>query len=319
MVPHALRALRANYPDLRISVLTRPLFAPLFDGLDVEIVAVDLNGRHKGFMGINRLAREVADLGVDCVADLHSMLRTRCLTSLLRVFHNIPSQTIRKGRISKWMRMDGGCKEVTKPLKHTVIRYCEVFSRLGFTIDEPTAPTKCKRPNPMPFEKGEQRWIGIAPFSVHEGKCYPQHLVRKVIASLASKYDKVFVHSGPGRELKFAEKMEHEYENVFAVFSRVNLAQEIDLISNLDCLISMDSFAMHVGALVTTPVVSIWGATHPMLGFSGYMCDPRGVVQLDLPCRPCSTYGNKRCRMGDYHCMHDIDPNVVVERVAEIM
>lgn len=319
MVPHALRALRENYPDLKISVLTRPLFEPLFDGLGVEIIPIDPKGRHKGFSGLRLLAREISALGVDCVADLHDVLRTKVLTTLLRLCHNIPSRTIRKGRFSKWMRMDGGCKEVTKPLKHTVIRYCDVLRSLGFKFDDPKAAVKKDRPNPMSFEKGDERWIGIAPFSVHEGKCYPLHLVRNVIARLSTKYDRVFVHSGPGAELKFAEKMEREHANVVAVFPKVNLAQEIDLISNLDCLISMDSFAMHVGALVATPVVSVWGATHPMLGFSGYMSDTKQYVQLELPCRPCSAYGNKRCRMGDHHCLHDIEPSTIMERVATII
>lgn len=319
MVPHALRALRENYPDLKISVLTRPLFTPLFDGLNVEIIPIDTKEKHKGTAGIFRLAHEIADMGVDAVADLHSVLRTRMLTSFLRLFHGVKCNTILKGRVSKWMRMDGGCSAVTKALKHTVERYCDVLLRLGFKFEYPDAAVKRDRPNPMPFEKGGERWIGIAPFSVHEGKRYPLHLVRVVVAKLAAQYDRVFIHSGGGDELAFAEELEREYSNVVAVFSKVKLAQEIDLISKLDCLISMDSFAMHMGSLVATPVVSVWGATHPMLGFSGYKCDPRGVVQLDLPCRPCSTYGNKRCRMGDHHCLHDIDPQTVVDRVAELL
>lgn len=319
MVPHALRALRENYPDLKISVLTRPLFESLFAGLDVDIIPIDPSGRHKGVKGMYRLAHELVKMGIDGVADLHNILLIKVLMLILKVRHGIKVKTIHKGRVSKWMRMDGGCKEITKPLIHTVTRYCNVFRELGFKLDDPTPAVKRERPNPMPFEKGEQRWIGIAPFSVHEGKRYPLHLVRNLINELSSRYDKIFIHSGPGEELKFAEKMEREHENVVAVFSRVNLAQEIDLISNLDCLISMDSFAMHVGSLVATPVVSVWGATHPMLGFSGYLSDPRGCVQLELPCRPCSTYGNKRCRMGDHHCLYDIEPMTIAERVQELI
>lgn len=319
MVPHALRALRVNYPDLKISVLTRKLFTPLFDGLGVDIITIDTDGKHKDFAGLRALAREIKESGVDCVADMHNVLRTKMLRSLLSLFHGIPSAVIRKGHVSKWMRMDGGCGKVTKPLKHTVIRYCDVLRKLGFEFEDPTPAVKVERKNPMPFEKGSERWIGVAPFSIHEGKRYPLHLVRNMVAQLASKYDKVFIHSGPGDELRFAEKLEEEHANVYAVFSRVKLAQEIDLISNLDCMVSMDSFALHVAALVATPVVSIWGATHPMLGFSGYLTDPEGVVQLDLPCRPCSTYGNKRCRMGDYQCMNEIDPATVVERVGSFV
>ena len=94
---------------------------------------------------------------------------------------------------------------------------------------------------------------------------------------------------------------------------------EIDLIANLDCVVSMDSLVMHLASLVATPVVSVWGATHPGLGFFGYGCDPRGIVQADMECRPCSVFGNKPCRYGDYRCLHAVTPAMIVERVEEIV
>ncbi len=318
MVAHVIRSLRVNYPDLKISMLTQGLFKPFFDGLNVNLIPSDLEGRHSGFTGMRRLAREVVELGVDCVADMHSVLRTTIFRSFLNLY-KIPSARLHKGKVSKWMRMDGGCQEATIPLKHTVERYCDVLRDLGFEVDSPTPAVKRERPNPMKFEKGSERWIGVAPFSAHEGKRYPLNLVRKLVPQLLERYERVFLHSGGGEELEFALEMEASYDRVSAVFSQISLAQEIDLIANEDCIVSMDSFTMHVASLVVTPVVSIWGATHPSLGFSGYGSDPEGYVQLDLPCRPCSTFGDKRCRFGDYHCLHDITPESVAERVDYII
>ncbi len=318
MVPHSLRALRVNYPDLKVTVLTKELFTPLFEGLNVEILNIDTKHEHSGLVGLNRLASQIAEMGVDCVADMHSVLRTRMLTSLLAL-RGIKSRRIHKGRITKWLHLDGGCNKVTKPLTHTVNRYCGTLRKLGFKVDAPLPATKRKRENPLPYEKGGERWIGIAPFSVHEGKRYPLHLVSQVVEMLSERYDRVFIHSGGGEELLFAQKMEQNHKNVVAVFSLTKLKGEIDLISMLDCIISMDSFAMHVASLTATPVVSIWGATHPMLGFHGYGYDKDGEIQLDLKCRPCSTYGNKRCRFNDYHCLYQITPQMVVERVELLL
>ena len=69
--------------------------------------------------------------------------------------------------------------------------------------------------------------------------------------------------------------------------------------SHLRLMISMDSGNMHLASLVNTPVVSIWGATHPYAGFMGWHQSPDNAVQLDMPCRPCSIYGNKPCMRGD--------------------
>ncbi len=318
MVVHVVRALRESYPDLRISMLTRELFSPLFRGLNVEFIPLDLAGRHKGVGGIHTLASDIAAQGVDCVADLHSVMRTALLRSILSL-SGIPSMRLKKGRVSKWMRMDGGCSEATMPLKHTVERYCEVLRRLGFVFNDPTPVTECERENPMPYDKGDQRWIGVAPFSAHKGKSYPLSHVHSVVEELSKRYDRIFIHSGGGVELEFAKEQASIYPNVEVVFGTMSLAQEIDLIANLDCIVTMDSFAMHVASLVATPAVSVWGATHPMLGFTGYGYDPDGVVQIEMKCRPCSTFGSKVCRFGDYRCLNDIEPMSVVEKVEVLI
>ena len=125
MVPHALRALREAYPDVRVTVLTRPLFKPFFAGLDVDFLEADYAGRHKGVLGLLRLAGEARRRGIDAVADMHGVLRSRIIGLLLRL-HGMPAARIDKGRIEKWFRL--GCTNpAASPLKHTVVRYCDVL------------------------------------------------------------------------------------------------------------------------------------------------------------------------------------------------
>ena len=113
--------------------------------------------------------------------------------------------------------------------------------------------------------------------------------------------------------------MEAAYPNATALYGKIKLGDEIDLIAHLDCLVSMDSAAMHMAALVATPVVSVWGATHPGLGFLGWGCDPRNVLQADMACRPCSVYGAKPCRFGNYPCLRAVTPQMIADKVEEII
>ena len=80
----------------------------------------------------------------------------------------------------------------------------------------------------------------------------------------------------------------------------------------------MDSGNMHLASLTGIPVVSVWGATHPYAGFAGWGQSTDKFVQLDLPCRPCSIYGNKPCMRGDYACLQNISPDMIVEKVENI-
>ena len=94
---------------------------------------------------------------------------------------------------------------------------------------------------------------------------------------------------------------------------------ELVLMSRLDVMLSMDSANMHLASLVGTKVVSIWGATHPYAGFMGWNQSIDNAVQVDLPCRPCSIYGNKPCTQGNYPCMNNILPQQVVEKIINVI
>ena len=107
----------------------------------------------------------------------------------------------------------------------------------------------------------------------------------------------------------------YEHERVISVVGKYTLDQELALISQLDLLICMDSANMHFASLVGTRVLSIWGATHPYAGFYGYHQDPADCVQTNLPCRPCSVFGEKPCARGDWACMSQIKPERIVAQV----
>ena len=89
--------------------------------------------------------------------------------------------------------------------------------------------------------------------------------------------------------------------------------------SHLDAMVSMDSANMHMASLVNCPVVSIWGATHPYAGFVGWGQKEENFVQLDMPCRPCSIYGSKPCLRGDYACLSGIAPEVIADKVENLL
>ncbi|MEG2480068.1 MAG: glycosyltransferase family 9 protein, partial [Mucinivorans sp.] len=91
-------------------------------------------------------------------------------------------------------------------------------------------------------------------------------------------------------ERMVAESIEAWFKSSFSIIGKLTLRQELDLIGNLDVMLSMDSSAMHMSSLMGTPAVSIWGATHPYAGFLGLGQSVDDVVSIDLPCRPCSVY-----------------------------
>lgn len=317
-----VRQLRRAHPRMKITILTRPFFQPFFrDTRGVNFLEPDFKGRHKGLAGLWRLYREIKALRVDYVADLHDVLRTKILTLLLRL-SGTRVAVIDKGRGEK-RTMTRKFRKILTPLTPTIERYRRTISELGLNISIPDGLKKIDRDLPKEILEivGEKsgRWVGFAPFAQHKGKIYPTVLSDSLIGLLAAKYDQVFLFGGGAYERDFAECMQVRHPKVVSVIGMMGLAQEMDLISNLDCMITMDSASMHMASLVGTPVVSVWGATHPHIGFYGHGQDLKNAVQIDMPCRPCSVYGNKVCMYKDYRCLSGITPESIVERVDSVI
>ena len=322
MTVPAVDALRHAYPELKISILTTPFFQPFFREIpDLDFVPFDKKGRHKGFRGLFRLWNDIRKAQkIDAVADLHDVLRSKVLRTLFRLSGKRVA-VIDKGRAEK-KALTRPKNKIRKPLEPTVERYADVLKRLGRPVTLP--PRAERRTHPVPDAIAETagaksgKWIGIAPFAQHQGKRYPPELMEQVVGRLSQNGDyTLFLFGGGPQEQAVADEWAAKYPNTVSAIGKVRLAQELDLISNLDALVSMDSSAMHMASLYAVPVVSVWGATHPSAGFMGWGQSETNAVQLDLPCRPCSIYGNKPCMYGDYRCMHNINPHKIIERITK--
>ncbi|MDH5197307.1 MAG: hypothetical protein OEY20_08650, partial [Gemmatimonadota bacterium] len=75
-----------------------------------------------------------------------------------------------------------------------------------------------------------------------------------------------------------------------------------------------DSAPLHFAQAVGTPVVALFGPTHPDAGFG-----PRGprdlALGVDLACRPCSTHGGVRCPLGHHRCLRELAVTTVLDAV----
>ncbi|MDR0815369.1 MAG: glycosyltransferase family 9 protein [Bacteroidales bacterium] len=312
-------SLARAHPDNRFTVVSQPFLSPLFAHCPDNVLfeGIDLKGTHKGIAGIFRFYKKMRQNRYDAVADLHDVLRTKLLRFFFRC-NGLKVRHIDKGRPEKRRLVTGKKKQ---QLKTSVERYADVFRALGFTVNVDFHSVFGTGKGD--FAKIEEfagaktgKWIGIAPFAKHTGKIYPLERTEQVVAQLAGRANTtLFLFGGGEHEKQTLENWAGKYPNTIRVAGKLKLAEELVLISHLDVMLSMDSANMHIASLTATPVVSVWGATHPYTGFYGYRQLPTNAVQVDLPCRPCSVYGNKPCRRKDYACLMQIPQERVIETI----
>ncbi len=320
-LPVVYDACRAN-PDVRFVLASRPWITGLAQQKpdNLTVVAVDLKNKYRGLRGMARLAAEMRrEYGVDAHADLHSVMRTWAIGAALRM-RGVTVRRIDKGRREKRALIN---HRLRQPLKHTTERYRDVFARLGleaprtFTTLFPDALPPCVIAGD---KKPGERWIAVGPFSAHRGKVYPLEQMREVVNQIASDNDtRVFLMGGGAEEKAILHQWADDSGNITSVADIDHtFADELALLARCDAMVSMDSANMHLASLVKLPVVSIWGATHPHCGFMGYGQSDDNAIQLDLPCRPCSVFGEKECQHNGYRCLTGITPQQILAKVNQI-
>lgn len=322
-------SLATQYPDLRITVLSRKFARPFFDDLapNVDFMEADLKGEYRGVKGLNALYRRLTAKQFTKIADLHSVLRSE----YLRMRFNIGRYRVE--HINKHRRQRRALvsykNKVRVQLPTPFENYADVLAKLGYPIHlefRSIFPPEGGNLNMLPAiigpKKKFQHWIGIAPTAAHLGKCYPAPLMRQVVEQLLHKHPqaRIFLF-GRGRmeDELFSEWCNSMPQCVYVSQHLENMHQELILMSHLDVMVSMDSANMHLASLTATPVVSVWGATHPYAGFVGWNQPKENIIQADLDCRPCSIYGKRPCRRGDLACMNSIKPEQIIERVEQII
>ncbi len=325
MTVPVLRAFVKQYPNVAITVVSRPFFKPFFEGIpNITLFAFDEKVRHKGFLGLLRLFQDLKGLEIDAFADLHNVLRSKIIRNLFALSGK-KTASVDKGRAEK-KALTQPENKIFKQLPTMFERHVKVFQQLGFKVDlsQPEFPEKAVLSPEILSIIGEnyQKLIGIAPFAQYDSKVYPLDLMQEVIHDLAQNPNyKILLFGGGKKEIELLDSLSSNKENVINMAGKIKFQQELQLISNLDVMLSMDSGNAHIAAMLGVKVITLWGATHPFAGFSPFNQPLENALVSDrnqFPKLPTSVYGNKKVA-GYEDAMRTIAVEKVVEKISAFL
>lgn len=326
MTVPVIKALALLRPNCTITVVSRPFVGSIFQCLPENVQFVGINPRqYPGLGGLGKMYGELKKLNPTHVCDLHDVLRTKYLRWRFKMAGTPTSHIIKDRKARKAF-----LKATHKVQQETSFeRYAKAIARLGLvSYEELTTAMKTMVPislispmGPSLMASAEEAplKIGIAPFAAHQGKIYPLDLMEKVVSLLDAKGVKTYLFGAGEKERDLMEMWASKYGNAESMVGTLpNMAEELKFIAKLDAMLTMDSGNMHLASLTSVPVYSIWGATHPLGGFLGWGQPMERCIQLDMPCRPCSIFGNKPCQFGDYRCLSRITPEEIVSSLFKL-
>ncbi|MNF81706.1 Lipopolysaccharide core heptosyltransferase RfaQ [compost metagenome] len=241
--------------------------------------------------------------------------------SLLFALGGKKRATVDKGREGK-KELTRAENKIFRQLPTMFERHAKVFEELGFPLDlsKPVFPEKAKLDSAILEIIGNQnqKLIGIAPFAQYDSKVYPIDLMAEVISKLAeNQSNKILLFGGGKKEIEILDSLSKPFENVINMAGKIKFQQELQLISNLDVMLSMDSGNAHIAAMLGVKVITLWGATHPYAGFLPFNQNLENALTSDrnqYPKLPTSVYGNKIVE-GYEDAMRSISPEKIIAKI----
>ncbi len=315
----ALEAIRARRPEAEIALLGREWVSGLFQGQAWadRVIVFDHKGRHKGFFGLERLAREVRKECFDTAVLFQNAFQAAWLAWRAGVAQRIGYA--RDGR--SWLLTHAlpvpGPGEARA---HESYYYLELLRRAGWLERLPevkrirlTVSTQAKERAEEMLERagvpGAPRVVRVAmaPGAAYgSAKCWPVERYAALADRLIAEFgaDVILFGSVAEREVtgKIAAAMKR---SAVQLAGETAIADLPALFASCDLFIGNDSGAMHVAAAVGLPVVAVFGPTDPE--GTAPMTPQRTVVQQRVECSPCFL---RDCPI-DHRCMTRVEVDAV--------
>ncbi|MBU4344888.1 MAG: lipopolysaccharide heptosyltransferase II [Proteobacteria bacterium] len=322
MTTPAVRAIRKNFPDAQISILTKPWVAPVFESSPYidNILIYDDSGKHKGLSGKLRLARELKQYSFDAAI----LLQNAFEAALIAFFAGIPCRIgYNTDARSFLLTHSVPCTLQIKKM-HQTGHYLGILQGVGLKadglgLDLVVNKKYQKRAAEILEEYGisrADRLVGINPSATFgpAKQWFPERY-----AALSDKIHEVFgahilLFGGPGdRELgrRISQMMQHPPVDLCG---KTDLGEAIGLIKECDLFITNDSGLMHVAAALDIPLIAIFGSTNPVT--TRPFSEKSKVVRIPIDCSPCL---KPECPKGHLKCMDQIDIDMVFEAVKELL
>jgi heptosyltransferase-2 len=311
LITPLLRAIRRRYPAARMTVLTKLENAPLLSHNPYLSEVIGMPSER----GLADLAAELRAHRYTDLLDLHDNIRTRMLRLL------VPGRwrTYPKHRVARTVLIRTKRNWYRDP-RPVAERYFEAARALDVTPDgEPPdlflSPQAVREAADWLDRTGlgqDRRLIALAPGAAHATKRWPPgHWHLLVGQIVAEGFDIVLV--GGGGDAPLSEALASGAgSRVVSGAGHFGVQGTGALLQRAEALVSGDTGVMHIATAVGTPVVALFGPTVQPFGFFPYT--PRAeVLELDLPCRPCTSKGGPRCPLGHHRCLVDIAPHTVFE------
>lgn len=308
-----------KYPEAKIHWAVRDDLAELLEG-HPHIERKWPLSRGTGLRGLIKLGLDLRRQSFSHLYDAHNNLRSHLLSWILRFPRRGKSLVFLRKSQKRWKRILlfwGHRNTYEMPLSGQR-DLLEPLQAWGVAKTLPPTPQLFLSPvhqknllGKIPWPAGE--WISLAPSSAFALKRWPVEYWRELISLFPSKR---FLLLGGPEDSFLAELALPFSDRVINLAGRCSLMESAAAIQLGQALVANDTGLLHVAEQLGKPAIALMGPA-PF----GFPSRPlTRILQLDLPCRPCSKHGQGPCTNPEFQlCLRGISVNLVASQLNELI
>ena len=319
-----LSEVKRRFPGAEVAILCTPRAKSLLArNPDVdEIIVDDKKGDGRGWRGFWRKAKDLRARGFTMALSPHKSFRSALLLFLAGIPYRVGFR-----QSAGWFFYH--CRVARDPTRHDVERNLAILQPFG--ID----PGECQKNlrievNPRTRETVGRMFhslgierngviFGLNPGSVWATKRWSAEGYAELMGHLKRRYQcEILLFGGPEDREIIARIQELSGNVGVSLVGKIGLEELPCALEWCDVFITNDSGPMHIAVARGIPVVAVFCATVPSLGFYPYS-SRAVVVEKALPCRPCSSHGGRRCPLGTEDCIRLINAGDVLRGVERLL
>lgn len=319
-----LSEVKRRFPKSKLSLLCSPYAKELLGdhpAID-EIIIDDKRTSDRGCLGLWRKAKLLRTKRFTLALCPHKSFRSGLLLFLAGIPHRVGFSQSKSAFLFN-VRVNR-CAH-----RHDVERTLSILEGVGIRLEE------CQRALELPITREREEevakqlrslgvdtsamLVGLHPGSMWATKRWSAGGFARLILLLKERYAcEILLFGGP-EDAECIGKIQK-----LSGSSGLNLVNKIPLrdlpaaLSMCSMLVSNDSGPMHIAVARGVPVVAIFCATTPGLGFYPYSSNAI-VLETNLSCRPCSSHGGRRCPLGTEDCIRLIQAEHVLRAVEQLL
>lgn len=312
-------AIKKTYPNAEVHWLTRKDMGPLLK-YHPSIKRVWEFDKKSGLIGLIKLVLKMRSENFTHIYDAHNNMRSRIAVWLLRPLSIFSGTYFIRRSIRRWKRFllfqfrinkfempFSGQRDLLEPLLPWGISKIPPAAPQIF-LSESTA--KQARTILGSFTGS----VVLAPSAAHFLKRWPKDFWKRLIELLPQQ--KFTLLGGP--EDSFIEDIAAvDPQRVLNLAGKCSLDVSAGVVAQGSALISNDTWLLHAGEQLAVRTIALMGPAP--FGFPSR--ESTKIMELDLPCRPCSKHGQGPCvNKNKYHqCLVDITPEQVAHELKTLL